>query len=125
MDEEAQFAFLAALPRYEDEVPFHNFINGKTNIEVDRRPQVVRDVRGQQDKFTLGTTGFQFCQHILPAVDWKSKSEIEDIYVEDLKNLVQQLVPEEVRRCEMFDFRVSRVHLLLGGVQYTALHTSI
>ncbi|RYP76695.1 hypothetical protein DL771_001617 [Monosporascus sp. 5C6A] len=109
MDEESQFVYLKPLPCYEHEVPYHNFINGKTNVVVDRPPpQVVRDVRGQEKKFTLAANGFEFRQHTLPVVDWQKKSEIEEIYVKDVKNFVQKLVPEKVERCEMFDFRLDQ-----------------
>ncbi|RYP51128.1 hypothetical protein DL768_003475 [Monosporascus sp. mg162] len=108
MDEVAQFTYLKDLPLYEREVPYRNFIDGACNIILDQPPpQPVQDIRGREKEFTLATQGFEYREHALPAVvDWQDKGEIEEIYVEALKSFVQDLIPENVQRCEMFDFRL-------------------
>ncbi|KAK3354068.1 hypothetical protein B0T25DRAFT_591330 [Lasiosphaeria hispida] len=117
MDETAQFAYLKPLPLYEKETPYHNFIDSTTNIVTNRpHPQSVVDIRGKTEDFTLGTHGFEFRVHPLPAVNWQDEGEIKEVYIGDLKALVHDLIPERIERCEMFDFRLRSVGALQKNV---------
>jgi hypothetical protein len=110
MNEEAQFFYLKPLPLYELEKPYHNFIDGTSNITLEQPPlQSVLDIRGREKEFTLATHGFEYRRRALPAVNWGDEGDINKTYLEDLKMFVHELVPETVQRCEMFDFRVRLV----------------
>ncbi|KAK0732314.1 hypothetical protein B0H67DRAFT_597883 [Lasiosphaeris hirsuta] len=117
MDETARFAYLRPLPLYEEETPYHNFIDSRTNIVVERpQLQSVLDIRGKTKDFTLDTCGFEFRQHPLPAINWQNEDEIKEEYIGDLKSLVHDMFPERVERCEMFDFRLRSVGALQKNV---------
>jgi hypothetical protein len=107
MDEEAQFSYLRSLPLYDREVPYRRFTDGACNIVLHQAsPQLVRDVRGNEKEFTLAQHGFEYRKHIVPTIDWQDEKAIRDVYIGDLEDLVRELVPEDVQRCELFDFRV-------------------
>lgn len=107
MNETAQLYYLKSLPRYEFETPYHNFIDNTSNIITELvQSQPVLDIRGRENEFKLVPHGFEYRRRTLPVVNWNDKGDIQNIYVEDLKSFVSELVPETVQRCEMFDFRV-------------------
>ncbi|OAP54550.1 hypothetical protein AYL99_10998 [Fonsecaea erecta] len=86
MDEKAQFFYLKPLPLYEVEVPYDNFIDGTSNITIEKPPlQLVLDIRGREEEFTLATHGFEYHKRALPAVRWEDEDDIKKVYVEDLK----------------------------------------
>ncbi|KAL4937745.1 hypothetical protein BDV06DRAFT_226680 [Aspergillus oleicola] len=107
MDEAAQFIYLKSIPLYERETPYHNFINGRTNIVSETAPpQQVRDIRDEVHDFKLGIHGFEYRRRSLPVVNWEDEDDIKRTYIEDLKMFASDLIPEPVERCEMFDFRL-------------------
>ncbi|KIX09849.1 uncharacterized protein Z518_00930 [Rhinocladiella mackenziei CBS 650.93] len=94
---ERPFSILAELPEGFPE----------TNITYELGPlQVITDIRGWQNEFNLEEHGFAFRTWQPPAVVWDDEEDIDESYVPAVKELVREMIGEDVVRIELFDWRL-------------------
>lgn len=112
MDEKARLQYIRPLPIFEKERPYHIFApitkgSKRTNIEYETGPeQVIVDIRGREAEYGLGTHGFEFQSWVPPSLDWGIESDIMEKYVPAVKSLIVEMLDEDVKRCELFDWRM-------------------
>lgn len=70
--------------------------------------QLIRDVRGLEEYFTLQDQGFTFRSWSPTDVNWKEEHQIENLYLPQVKELLRKEldIGDSFRRCEVFDWRV-------------------
>ncbi len=118
MDEMTQLWYLRPSPLFEKEKPYHIFEKlperfKTSNLAYERGPeQLIVDVRGREDNFTLEENGFAFRTRAPPSLNWDDEAEINAKYIPDIKELAAEMlgVGERMKICEIFDWRVRGCH---------------
>lgn len=132
MDETTVLNYIKDLPLYENEKPYHIFAAiprdaKRTNIEYERGPgQPIVDIRGRESQFTLDKQGFTFQRWTPPQLDWRNEQEIIEIYFPEVKKLLCELLSstQDVRRCELFSWRVSCFLLSWAGTDIRQMRSA-
>ena len=71
--------------------PTPNYANKpSTTVERDARQQVVHDIRGREDEYTLDTTGFQIFKHESVEKDFADEEHIKAIYYPETEELLKK-----------------------------------
>jgi hypothetical protein len=120
MNELTSFRYIAPLPLYTHSKPYYIFETlpsgvKNTNLEYEDGPaQLVTDIRGRESEFTLKEYGFEFIKWESPELDWGNENELKEIYFPDVRKRLEELLGDEVKRWELYEFRVS---VPKGGLQ--------
>jgi hypothetical protein len=71
--------------------------------------QLIEDVRGSTEEFTLAKQGFTFRSWSPSEIDWTDENQIVNTYLSEAQELVRQELNlgEDFVRSEVFDWRVS------------------
>lgn len=119
MHQLARLSYLRPSPRHDIEKPYYTFPGilktlPEANYEQLLGPeQLIEDVRECEEEFSLQKQGFTY--RSLPAVDinWDAQKDIAASYLPQVKQcLAQELnLGESLKRCEVFDWRVSNFRL--------------
>jgi hypothetical protein len=111
-DEGGKFNYLDWQDLYNTEKPFQIFsylqdpnIRYTNLVFKDNGFETVHDARGHESDFTLDRNGFKFVKHQTGMKDFKSKEDIENIYLPEIKNLVKKHV-DDVEIVHAYDWRV-------------------
>ncbi|GAW20624.1 hypothetical protein ANO14919_101320 [Xylariales sp. No.14919] len=120
----SSFFYLSRLPRYETEKPFYvNFpIPEKSGISHSNLSHdlyediLIRDIRGNEDKFDIDTHGFQLVHHTTSTsnVDFENDSLIRSKYYPEMEQLVMRSLGAS--KVFVFEHTVSHLHLLLNVI---------
>lgn len=114
MDQLVRLTYLEDSESFKREKPFMTFpglLEGfpDSNCSAFRGPeQLIKDVRGDQNDFSLSLQGFVFRGWSSSEIDWHQEEQIVDEYLPQVKKLLlEELSPEQkVARGEIFDWRV-------------------
>ena len=58
---------------------------------VETRTMVVHDIRGEEDKYTLDSTGFEICKHVSQETAFEDDEEIKKIYYPEVEELLKAM----------------------------------
>ncbi len=126
--EQASIVYLQWQELYESEKPFQVFANVPqgsserlTNLAFAPSPPLtIRDLRGQEDAFTLDANGFQVVWDQMPPFDFTTKESVDSTVVPHLEDLVRKHVKgADFVRC--FDYGVSEARSIRGA-EHDAQH---
>ena len=67
--------------------------------------ETITNVRGRQKDFTLDEQGFCFLHHPTAFIHWDDRQAIENLYLPEIINLLQQEL-EDVDHVQIFDWQV-------------------
>ena len=51
---------------------------------------LVHDIRGEEDKYTLDTTGFQIYRHVSQETAFQDEAEIKSIYYPEVEDILKK-----------------------------------
>ena len=57
---------------------------------VETRPMLVHDIRGEEDKYTLDTKGFQIYKHVSQETAFRDEAEIKRIYYPEVVDILKK-----------------------------------
>lgn len=114
MDKLVRLTYLEDSEYFKTEKPFMTFPGllkrfPDSNCSAFRGPeQLIKDVRGDQNDFSLSQQGFVFRGWSSSKIDWHQEGQIVDDYLPQVKKLLLEELSREqkVARCEIFDWRV-------------------
>lgn len=115
-DEFANFQYIEWQDQYNNVKPFQVFSHqaetsiadsSSTNLVFKEGPtELIHDVRGHEDQFTLDRHGFAFCKHVLPQdCSFENAADIESKYLPEMQRLLKRSI-ENVDQVYFFDWRV-------------------
>lgn len=123
MDQRAKLYYLRDSPLLKTQKPYMigpGFM--KTipvcNYSLEAGPeQVIKDVRGFVEEFTLPKHGFAFRPWSPSKIDWEEEDQILDTYIPEVKELLRHVldIGDSFKRCEVFDWRVSLMMIPTPG----------
>lgn len=88
------------------------------NYRLEAGPeQIIKDVRGRTEEFTLQEQGFAFRSWSPSEIDWDDESQISQTYLPEAKELLRQELNlgDSFKGCEVFDWRVSTLIISTCG----------
>jgi hypothetical protein len=93
-----------------------------TNLEWEQaEPEVITNVRGIADRFTLDDHGFAYVKWPTLFHLWDSRQAVEEIYLPEVETLLKESIPG-VDEVVVFDWRV-RSHFLVISSKLTTSFT--
>jgi hypothetical protein len=113
-DDTAHLNYLEWQEAYNTEQPYQIFIQlpkeyehlPTTNLVFHEGPEeVIHDVRGSEDCYTLDEHGFAFRAHTTEVQDWLDEATIKSQYFAELENLIKREV-EGADKVVLFDYQV-------------------
>ncbi|KEY74946.1 hypothetical protein S7711_01295 [Stachybotrys chartarum IBT 7711] len=80
----------------------------KTNITYnDGPPQLFRDIRDNESRYSLDEHGFRFCRHLHNFSDWHSEEAVEEHYFPEVERILRREIPG-VTKVKIFNWRLRR-----------------
>lgn len=119
MNETARLRYIKDRELYSREKPYVLYcpVAGvpSRNIIFDEGPeQVITDVRGREEEFTLELHGFVFKKAEAPEnIDWKNPVDIEERYVPAVQNIVKELLGGGTMSFPMWEWKQRRAGSLV------------
>ena len=78
----------------------------RSNIEMVEGPEeLIEDIRGREEEFSLDEDGFQIITHRFRTVDYQNNNEVETVYKPEIERLLKQHVAG-VDKVVFFNWRV-------------------
>ncbi|OIW25250.1 hypothetical protein CONLIGDRAFT_648290 [Coniochaeta ligniaria NRRL 30616] len=110
-DELVKLTYATRLPIHAIEKPYQMISSfpgtyKKSNIEFNSAPEPerIRDLRGQEHKYSLNSHGFQVIEHHSDIADWSDKQAIENQYLPQVQQLFTSHL-DEVDEVKIFNWR--------------------
>ncbi|KAF4626690.1 hypothetical protein G7Y89_g11468 [Cudoniella acicularis] len=96
------------LPNADGSPPAPTYINRPETYERPIEPHTVtvHDVRGQEDKFTLDTTGFQVVKHESAEKEFRDEERIKSVYYKEVEEILKKATG--ANRVFIFDHTIRR-----------------
>ncbi|KAK3719456.1 hypothetical protein LTR37_004314 [Vermiconidia calcicola] len=110
-DVSVQLQYLRNDPLYDTVKPLQitpNFLDneGRSNVRLEAGPpEIINDIRGRQDQFTLDGNGFCYVSAPTSFQDWSSQPQIGKKYLPELEELLKR----EVEGCDEIIFYDARI----------------
>lgn len=125
MDQHVKLYYLGESPALQTQKPYlisTGLLKSipQCNWKYEGKPdQSIKDARGCEEDFTLSKQGFTFQQWTPSWINWEDENEIKRTFLPEAREfLLRHLdLGDSLKRCEVFDWRVSPQRLDLLGVE--------
>ncbi|KPM36797.1 hypothetical protein AK830_g9769 [Neonectria ditissima] len=116
MDQTSKLSYLSPSPLHKSEKPYYTFPDIVKTLpvanydQIDGPEQLIEDVRGREEEFSLQEHGFVYRSWSPTEVDWDDQKDIAASYVPQVQEfLAQQLnLGDSLKLCKMFDWRLRK-----------------
>jgi len=119
-DEAARLMYLEWQNLYHSEKPYQVFSSAVGNDSLNAKPtnlvfktgdeEIIHDVRGKEETFTLDEHGFAFANNITKVTDFEDQSQIENAYLQEVEELIRHEV-KGVDEVFFYDWRVCSLQM--------------